>query len=50
MSKQVLGTAVAAIFATAIVGAQSTGQEQQQDVQRSAGQQQMVTIEGCLQQ
>jgi hypothetical protein len=49
MLKQALGTAVAAVFATAIAGAQAPAQGQQEQRDYQAGQQ-MVTVEGCLQQ
>jgi hypothetical protein len=49
MLKQALGTAVAAVFATAIAGAQTPAQSQQDQRDYRAGQQ-TVTVEGCLQQ
>jgi hypothetical protein len=48
MLKQALGTAVAAVFATAMAGAQAPAQGQQEQRDYQAGQ--MVTVEGCLQQ
>lgn len=47
MMKQALGTAAAAVFATAIAGAQAPAAQQGQD---SPSSHQMVTVEGCLQQ
>lgn len=49
MLKQALGTAVAAVFATAIAGAQTPAQSQDEQRGYQAGQQ-TVTVEGCLQQ
>jgi hypothetical protein len=48
MLKQALGTAVAAVFATAIASAQTPAPGQHHQQEERAGQQ-MVTVEGCLQ-
>ena len=49
MRNQIVGTAVAAVFATAMVGAQAAGQGQQdQQGQRYGVGQQAMTLEGCL--
>jgi hypothetical protein len=48
MLKQALGTAVAAVFATALASAQTPAPGQHHEQHQRAGQQ-MVTVEGCLQ-